>query len=137
MEVTILKTDIEFRAHRVIYLREKLPGELAVAVSELVNSSVAGACADSASNSTIPAQIQPAVQHGVPDVGSSVDSEVSVEWDGSSSARIDRVDEGGLEIFALNLAMHVAELALEPEHAEVIASDYVDVGPRLVLEATN
>jgi len=78
MEVAVLQADIEVWADRVIDLGEQLPRKLALALAELVDSGIADAGAEAAANPGLTAEIDPAIEHGVPDVGRLVEIEVAI-----------------------------------------------------------
>src|SRR3954447_22280949 len=136
MEVAVLQPDIDIVADRVISVGQQLPREVGTAAAELVHPGIAQACTDTPAESAVSAEIEPSIEHRVPDVSRLVDSEVGVV--GHNQPVGDQViEERRIELLPVNLSVLVADLALKPEHAEIITSDEVDIDPSLVLDPTD
>src|SRR5205085_4815427 len=76
MEVSIFEADIEIVADRHVGAGEQLPSELAIAAAELMHAGVAKARSDSAAETVIAAEVEPAVEHRRPGIGLHVDVEI-------------------------------------------------------------
>ena len=88
MEVTVLQADIELMADGVIDLGKQLPSQLAAAIAELVNPSIANASADAATDPGFTAEIEPAIEHRLPDVSRLIDIEIFIAGEGDKPATL-------------------------------------------------
>ncbi len=135
MEVAIFQANIELRADRIIDLGKPLPCELAAAVAELMHAGIARTDADAAADTGLATEIEPAIDHRVPHVRSLVDPEVCVGREIGAGPGIQQSDERRVDGLMFDLAVHVANLALKPEHAKVIAADQVGIDSGLIFQA--
>src|SRR5205085_4113060 len=125
-EIAVLQADIDIVAYRRINTGQQLPREGMVAVPEFLDPGIARASADITADPAVAAQIEERVDHARKHAGMAVDVEITID-ENIARAGVDRGHERIVDVEALDLGALVAELAFEPEQAEIVPADDVDI----------
>src|SRR5438128_6477578 len=132
-EVTILQADIDVAAYRHVDAGEQLPCPRAVLIAELLDAGAAETGTGITADAAVAAHVEERVDHAREHRCFAAEVERS-RSEGVARRRVDAGQERIVDGDVLELGVLVAELALEPEHAEVVAADKVDVIAGLVLD---
>jgi len=130
-EIAILQAGIDVGADGYANSAEELPREAAVAVSQLLDPGDTDAAPEESVDAIIRTHVDQAVDHAREDAHVTAGIEIAGNGSGARFSG-DHVQQVVGDEDAMMAGTFVAELTLDPEHAEVVTGIEVDVVTRLV-----
>ena len=125
-EITILQSDIDGVRQGSSDTGDPLVCPGAVAVAELLDAGAAETAADIGAEPGVVAEIEQRIGHQRRDADLAPNVKAGA-GEGGAGTPVERGEERRTDVDALGLGLLEAGFAFEPEHAEVVAADQIDV----------